>query len=73
MTAQTRQYNDEETEAKRLGVSPRTLQRWRVEGNGPPYVRVGARRVAYDPQKSDEWAAARTFAHRAAELANQAA
>ncbi|MBP0445020.1 hypothetical protein J8J14_09530 [Roseomonas sp. SSH11] len=73
MTAQTKQYLDEAAEARRINVSPRTLQRWRADGNGPPYIRVGARRVAYDPQKTDEWLASRSFAHRAAELAQVAA
>lgn len=32
--------------AQRLGVSPRTLEHWRLNQQGPPYVRVG-RRVVY--------------------------
>jgi len=66
-------YLSEGAEAKRIGVSPRTLQRWRAEGNGPPYLRIGMRRVGYDPVKTDEWLASRSFAHRAAELAQSAA
>lgn len=30
----------------RLGLSPRTLQAWRVSGGGPIYRKIG-RRVAY--------------------------
>jgi predicted DNA-binding transcriptional regulator AlpA len=32
--------------AEYLGVSPRTLERWRVTGDGPSYIKLG-RRVAY--------------------------
>lgn len=62
-------YLGEAAMAARLGVSRRTLQRWRAEGGGPPYVRLGPRLVAYDEAASDAWAASRTFASRAAELA----
>ena len=27
--------------ARKLGVSVRTLQRWRVEGRGPKFVKIG--------------------------------
>jgi len=68
-----KQYLDENAEADRIGVSVRTLQRWRSEGSGPPYIRIGMRRIAYDPQKTDEWLARRSYPHRAAELAQTAA
>jgi predicted DNA-binding transcriptional regulator AlpA len=32
--------------AKALGVSERTLERWRVEGRGPRFVKLG-KRVGY--------------------------
>src|SRR5688572_2673014 len=56
-----------------LGVTTRTLQRWRVTGNGPAWVRVGPRMVRYSEAVMVEWAEGRTFAHRAAELAGGAA
>jgi len=40
--------------ARRLGVSPRTLEKWRVEGNGPAFFKVG-RRVAYLEADLDAW------------------
>jgi predicted DNA-binding transcriptional regulator AlpA len=62
-----------ETEAAQaLGVSPRSLQRWRRDGGGPSYIRAGARRVLYDAAEIDRWTAARTFPHRSAELAQAA-
>ncbi len=32
--------------AQRWGVSPKTLQRWRMEGRGPHYLKLG-KRVSY--------------------------
>jgi hypothetical protein len=37
----------ERVAAEFIGSSPRTLQRWRGTGEGPGYVRLGKRRVAY--------------------------
>jgi predicted DNA-binding transcriptional regulator AlpA len=67
------EYLDEAAAAAVLRVSDRTLQRWRGTGEGPPFVRAGARRVLYSRTAIDAWAAARTFAHHAAELARTAA
>jgi hypothetical protein len=57
---------------ERYGTPVRTQERWRATGFGPPYVRLG-RRVAYRLSDCEAWAAARTFAHRAAELAQTGA
>lgn len=59
--------------AARIGWSERSLERARVIGSGPAFVRVGARRVMYSPEAVTAWLASRTFAHRAAELAGKAA
>lgn len=40
--------------AAELKVSPRTLQRWRAEGSGPPMVRVG-RGVRYRRRDVNAW------------------
>ena len=73
MTEDTRRYLDEAATARLLDLSGRTLQRYRREGDGPPFIRAGARRVLYDLAEIERWAAARMFAHRAAELAASAA
>ena len=39
---------DEHEAAGRLGLSVRTLQRWRVTGQGPTFRKLG-KRVAYTP------------------------
>ncbi len=43
-----------------LGVSERTLERWRVEGQGPKFVRAG-RRPLYRFSDVDTWAQGQTF------------
>jgi predicted DNA-binding transcriptional regulator AlpA len=40
--------------AEMLGCSPRTLQRWRTEGNGPPSTKIG-RKVFYELDGLQEW------------------
>ncbi len=45
---------DEKALAARWPVSRRTLQRWRQEGKGPPYVKLG-RRVAYRLADIEAW------------------
>ncbi|WP_426958332.1 helix-turn-helix transcriptional regulator [Muricoccus radiodurans] len=73
MAGEAKRYLDEAAAARFLNVSQRTLQRWRVEGGGPNFCRIGMRRVGYDAAEIERWAAARTFPHRAAELAQAAA
>ncbi len=51
-------YLGPEEAAGYLGLSPKTLQRMRVTGEGPRYVKV-RRRVIYDRLDLDEWAAKR--------------
>ena len=66
-------YLTEREFSVRYHVSRRTAQRRRATGDGPAFVRLGLRRVAYRLSDCEAWAAARTFAHRAAELARAAA
>lgn len=33
--------------AKYLSLSPQTLRNWRLRGEGPPFCRIGRRRIAY--------------------------
>ncbi len=47
-----------------LGVSVRTLQRWRTEppkGGGPPFYKLGAKRVVYRLSDLSRWAESRSF------------
>ena len=56
-----------------LRVTSRTTARWRVEGNGPAFVRAGGRRVLYRRADLNIWVTHRTFAHRAAEAVRRGA
>lgn len=60
--------NEEDT-ARFLAVSCRTLQRWRLEGGGPVFCRMGERRVAYRHADLTTWINARRFASTAEESA----
>lgn len=42
-------YLSEKALAKRWGVAPRTLQKWRWRGIGPPYIKIGIA-VRYQPE-----------------------
>lgn len=46
--------------AERLRLSPRTLDRWRISGDGPPFVRLGRRAVAYRVADLEQWITANT-------------
>ena len=50
--------------AKLLRTSVRSLERRRVEGNGPKFVKLG-RRVLYRPDDVDDWACDHAFASTA--------
>lgn len=63
----------EKEAADLLGIARRTLQRWRSEGDGPAYVRLGQRRIGYTDEGLQSFSSDRTFASRAAELAQRAA
>ena len=40
-----------------IGLAKSTLEKLRLTGNGPPYIRIG-RVVVYDPDDLDHWLAA---------------
>jgi hypothetical protein len=50
----------EKDAAEVLNVSPRTLQQWRVKGGGPPFQKLGATAVRYDPDALAAWLSAQT-------------
>ena len=49
---------DTERAAKRLGLAVSTLEKLRVTGGGPAYLKLG-RRVLYEARDLDSWKAAR--------------
>jgi helix-turn-helix protein len=62
------EYIDEDGLNARYLIPPRTAQRWRATGDGPPFVRLGRRRVVYRVADIERWLTERTYAHRADEL-----
>jgi len=52
-------YLTTEQAAARLGLQPRTLERWRWAGLGPKFRKLGGA-VRYAPQDLDAWADAAT-------------
>ena len=50
-----------EEAAQRLKISKHTLNRWRVTGEGPPFVKYGPRLVRYAECELDAWRAKRTW------------
>ena len=55
--------------ADRYCVTTKTLQRWRTQGVGPRYIRIGSRQVRYREADCDAYDARQSFNHRADELA----
>lgn len=47
-------------------LSPRTMERWRRDGTGPRFTRVG-RRVGYTREAIEEYLQAKQYSHTAAE------
>src|SRR5829696_125409 len=45
--------------ARRYKLSERTVERWRLTGEGPPFVRIGPRRVLYRLVDCEAWLAER--------------
>lgn len=57
--------------AERLGVSERTIDRFRVNGDGPRFLRVGPRRIVYPLAEVLRWEAGRMASSRAEEMAGR--
>lgn len=52
---------NENQAAELLGLSVRTLQNWRLRGDGPVYVKIG-KAVRYKRRDVSEWLKANTIA-----------
>jgi predicted DNA-binding transcriptional regulator AlpA len=66
--APTDVYLTERQYCERYHLAPRTAQRWRVTGEGPPWVRLGPHKIVYRLSDVERWVLAHTYAHRADEL-----
>lgn len=54
-------YLRTEDAAKRIGLAVGTLEKMRCRGDGPPFLRLSARRVVYAVDALDKWARDREF------------
>lgn len=70
-TALAREYLTQSEVSKRYKLSEHTIERWRLIGEGSPFIRVGPRRILYRLTDCEAWLAEHTHADRAAELARK--
>ncbi len=69
MNTKSPQYLMDETEAaKRLAVSVRTMQAWRLNGRGPKFVRLGSA-VRYSESEINDFITRSTVASTSQEVA----
>jgi predicted DNA-binding transcriptional regulator AlpA len=66
-------YLTEQEFCERYRVPARTVMRWRKEGGGPAFVRLGPRHIRYRLADCEAWALARTYSDRRAEQSAQQA
>jgi predicted DNA-binding transcriptional regulator AlpA len=45
--------------AKLVGVAERTLENWRADNSGPPFIKIGTRNVGYRLGALREWISSR--------------
>lgn len=50
-----------EEAATALGLAKSTLAKMRLRGDGPPYIKLGTRRVAYRANDLAQWVESRSF------------
>jgi len=41
--------------AQLLNTSPGVLANWRYRGEGPPYYRVGKKKILYSVEEAEDW------------------
>jgi hypothetical protein len=47
--------------AERIGLAAGTLEKMRIRGDGPPYLRLSPRRIVYAIDALDTWVRRREF------------
>jgi hypothetical protein len=72
-SAQTDEFLTEEAAARFLKLSIRSLQKYRVSGLGPAYIRIGKRRLGYCRNDLLAFIAQRRFTSTSEEGARKAA
>jgi predicted DNA-binding transcriptional regulator AlpA len=51
--------------AKRIGLSPSTLVKMRMRGDGPPFIRLTPRRIVYAPEALEDFVRKRQYTRTA--------
>ena len=54
--------------AQHFAVSPKTLEEWRLRGDGPPFYKIGGRLVRYRLSEVNAWLQGRKRASTSQEL-----
>ncbi len=63
MAPQTPSYLNEAEAAQYLGVSVKSLRRWRFDRRGPTYSKILGKLVRYTQQSLDSWMDEQTISH----------
>ena len=61
-------FLSESEAAKYLGISKKTLQRWRFDHKGPAYVKLNNKLIRYHLPELDEWMDQQTITHENKEV-----
>ena len=59
----TSQHLSEQQAAEYLGISKKTLQRWRFDHKGPAYAKLNGKLIRYHKADLDEWMDQQTITH----------
>ena len=60
-------FLSESEAADHLGVSKKTLQRWRFDHKGPAYAKLNGKLIRYHQADLDEWMDQQTITHEGKE------
>ena len=56
-------YLSEQEAAQYLGVSVKTLRRWRFDRRGPAYAKIGGKLIRYPLTNLDDWVSLQMVPH----------
>ena len=56
-------FQTESEAAEYLGISKKTLQRWRFDHKGPAYAKLNGKLIRYHQADLDEWMNQQTIPH----------
>ena len=56
-------YLSEQEAAQYLGLSVKTLRRWRFDRRGPTYAKIGGKLIRYPLTNLDDWVSLQMVSH----------